>query len=99
MIDVITFTTFFLFGLYVAGRLAVKVRVVSSVPWWVGDPIHGAVGAFITRLPVEWAWLVSALYLAYQLLDWKLNGSSPVKDVATFLAGVLAGLGYKALGE
>ena len=43
---------------------------------------------------MEWAWLVSVLYLVYQLLDWRLNGSNPVKDVATFLAGVVAGLGY-----
>ena len=53
-----------------------------------------AVGQFVARLPVEWAWLVSVLYLVYQLLDWRLNGSNPVKDVATFLAGVVAGLGY-----
>jgi len=92
--DLVAFAAFFLFGLYIAGRLAVRVRVVSDVPWWVGDPIHGAVGAFVARLPVEWAWLVSVLYLVYQLLDWRLNGSNPVKDVATFLAGVVAGLGY-----
>jgi len=30
----------------------------------------------------------------YQLLDWRLNGSNPVKDVTTFMAGVLVGLGY-----
>jgi len=92
--DLVAFVAFFLFGLYLAGRLAVRVRVVSDVPWWVGDPIHGAVGAFVARLPVEWAWLVSVLYLVYQILDWRLNGSNPVKDVATFLAGVVAGLGY-----
>jgi len=92
--DLVAFVAFFLFGLYLAGRVAVRVRVMSDVPWWVGDPIHGAVGAFVSRLPVEWAWLVSVVYLVYQLLDWRLNGSNPVKDVATFLAGVVAGLGY-----
>ena len=95
--DLVAFVAFFLFGLYLAGRVAVRVRVVSDVPWWVGDPIHGAVGAFVSRLPVEWAWLVSVLYLVYQILDWRLNGSNPVKDVATFLAGVVAGLGYDVM--
>jgi len=92
--DVVTFIAFFMFGLYLAGRAAVRVRAVSDVPWWVGDPVHFGVGLFVARLPVEWAWLVSVLYLVYQLLDWRMNGSNPVKDVATFLAGVVAGLGY-----
>ena len=92
--DVVTFIAFFLFGLYIAGRLAVRYRVVSGVPWWVGDPVHFGVGLFVARLPVEWAWLVSVLYLVYQLLDWFVNRDTVHKDVATFLAGVLAGLGY-----
>ena len=33
--DVVTFVAFFLFGLYLAGRLAVRVRAVSDVPSWV----------------------------------------------------------------
>ena len=88
------YIAFFLFGLYLAGRLMVRFRVMSDVPWWVGDPIHGAVGVFITRLPVEWAWLVAVLYVTYQVLDWKLNNSNPVKDMATFMSGVLIGLGF-----
>jgi hypothetical protein len=93
--DVITFISFFIFGFYLAGRLYFKrVKVLSDVPWWVGDPVHGAVGMFITRLPVEWAWLVSVLYVAYQIFDWRLNGSNAAKDVAAFLSGVLIGLGY-----
>jgi len=34
------------------------------------------------------------LYLYYQVFDWLVNRDSVHKDVATFLAGVLAGLGY-----
>jgi len=92
--DLVVFAAFFLFGLYIAGRLAVKVRAVSSVPWWVGDPVHFGVGLFVSRLPVEWAWLVVVLYLYYQVFDWLVNRDAVHKDVATFLAGVLAGLGY-----
>ena len=92
--DIATFVAFFIFGLYIAGRLAVKVRAVSNVPWWVGDPVHFGVGLFIARLPVEWAWLVSVIYLYYQVFDWLVNRDNVNKDVATFLAGVLAGLGY-----
>jgi len=92
--NVVTFIAFFIFGLYIAGRLAVKVRAVSNVPWWVGDPVHFGVGLFIARLPVEWAWLVSVIYLYYQVFDWLVNRDNVNKDVATFLAGVLAGLGY-----
>ena len=98
MIDVITFTAFFLFGLYIAGRLAVKVRAVSDIPWWVGDPVHFGAGLFITRVDPTWAWLISALYVTYQVLDWKISQSNAAKDIAAYLAGVLAGLGYKALG-
>ena len=92
--DVITIITFFIFGLHVAGRLLRRFRVVSDVPWWAGDPVHFGVGAFITRVPVEWAWLVSVMYVVYQVLDWRINNSNAAKDVGTFLAGVLAGLGY-----
>ena len=93
--DVITFVAFFLFGFYVAGRVYFgRVRAVSSVPWWVGDPVHGAVGMFVTRLPVEWAWLVSVLYVLYQVFDWKISGSNVAKDVGVFLGGVVVGLGY-----
>jgi hypothetical protein len=49
---------------------------------------------FVSRLPVEWAWLVAVLYVVYQVFDWRINGSNAAKDVATFLAGVLVGLGY-----
>ena len=93
--DVITFVAFFLFGFYVAGRVYFgRVRAVGAVPWWVGDPVHGAVGMFVARLPVEWAWLVSALYVVYQVLDWKIGGSNAAKDVGVFLGGLLVGLGY-----
>jgi hypothetical protein len=93
--DLITFVSFFLFGLYLAGRLYFKkVRALSGVPWWVGDPAHFGVGAFITRLPVEWAWLVATLYVIYQLFDWRINQSDAAKDMAAFLAGVLVGMGY-----
>jgi len=34
------------------------------------------------------------LYLYYQVFDWLVNRDSVHKDVATFFAGVLAGLGY-----
>ncbi|MFZ8857139.1 MAG: hypothetical protein ACO2O1_02700, partial [Candidatus Caldarchaeales archaeon] len=54
----------------------------------------GAVGMFVSRLPVEWAWLVSVLYVVYQVLDWKVNNSNAAKDVGVFLGGVVVGLGY-----
>jgi hypothetical protein len=49
---------------------------------------------FVSRLPVEWAWLVSVLYVVYQVLDWKVNNSNAAKDVGVFLGGVVVGLGY-----
>jgi len=93
--DPITFISFFIFGLYLAGRLYFRrVKALSEVPWWVGDPVHGAVGMFVSRLSIEWAWLVAVMYVVYQVLDWRLNGSNAAKDVATFLGGLLVGLGY-----
>jgi hypothetical protein len=92
--DVITFISFFIFGLYLAGRVVARYRAVSSTPWWVGDPVHFGVGAFVSRLPVEWAWLAAVIYVVYQVFDWRINGSNAAKDVATFLTGVLVGLGY-----
>jgi hypothetical protein len=93
--DPITFISFFIFGFYLAGRLYFRrVKALSEVPWWVGDPVHGAVGMFVSRLSVEWAWLVAVMYVVYQVLDWRINGSDAAKDVATFLGGLLVGLGY-----
>jgi len=94
VMDVVTFISFFIFGLYLVGRVVARYRVVSSTPWWVGDPVHGAVGMFVSRLPVEWAWLVAAMYVVYQVFDWRINGGDAAKDVAVFLTGMLVGLGY-----
>jgi len=90
----VVFAAFFLFGLYLAGRLAVRVRAVSNIPWWAGDPVHFGVGLFVARLDPVWAWLVSVIYLYYQVFDWFVNRDSVHKDIAAFLAGVLVGLGY-----
>ena len=92
--DVITFISFFIFGLYLASRVVVRYRAVSSIPWWAGDSVHFAVGAFASRLPIEWAWLVTVIYVVYQVFDWLVNRDTVAKDVAAFLAGVLVGLGY-----
>jgi hypothetical protein len=92
--DVITFISFFIFGLYLAGRVVVRYRVVSNVPWWAGDSVHFAVGAFVSRLPMEWAWLVTTVYITYQVFDWLVNRDTVAKDVAAFLGGLLVGLGY-----
>jgi len=37
---------------------------------------------------------VSVVYLNYQVFDWFVHRDTVTKDVGTFLAGVLAGLGY-----
>ena len=92
--DPITFVSFFLFGLYLASRVVARYRAVSSVPWWAGDSVHFGVGAFVSRLPVEWAWLVTTVYIAYQVFDWIVNRDAVAKDIGTFLDGVLLGLGY-----
>ena len=92
--DPITFISFFIFGLYLAGRVVARYRAVSSTPWWVGDSVHFATGAFVSRLPVEWAWLVVVIYTAYQVFDWFVNRDTVAKDIGTFLAGLLVGLGY-----
>jgi hypothetical protein len=92
--DPITFIAFSIFGAHVAGRLLKRFKVVSDIPWWAGTPTHFGVGAFITRVPVEWAWLVSALYVIYEVLDWRINNSDAATDVGAFLAGVVTGLGY-----
>jgi hypothetical protein len=92
--DVITFIAFFIFGLHVAGRLLRRFRVMSDIPWWAGDSIHFGVGMFVSRLDPVWAWLVSVVYLNYQVFDWFVHRDTVTKDVGTFLAGVLAGLGY-----
>jgi hypothetical protein len=93
--DLITYISFLIFGMYVVSRLYFRrAKVLSSMPWWAGDPVHFGVGAFITRLPVEWAWLVSVMYVVYQVFDWRVNGSDPAKDVGVFLAGLVTGLGY-----
>jgi len=92
--DPIMFVSFFIFGLYLASRVVVRYRVVSNVPWWVGDPVHFGVGAFVSRLTIEWAWLVTTVYIAYQVFDWLVNRDMVAKDIGMFLAGVLVGLGY-----
>ena len=95
--DPILYISLLIFSTYAVSKAIVRFRVVSATPWWVGDPVHFGTGLFVTRMPVEWAWLVSVLYVLYQVLDWKINNSDAAKDVAVYLAGALAGLGYDAL--
>jgi hypothetical protein len=100
-VDPVTAISLFLFALYVASsvayRIAVRVRAASSIPQWAGDPLHFGAGLFITRVDPMWACLASALYIVYQVLDWKINGSNAARDIAVYLAGVLSGLGYDAV--
>lgn len=86
--DPVLFFSLFVFGLYVAYKSLVRIRAVSSVPWYVGDGVHFALGMFVTRVDVAYAALISALYVTYQML----NDKNP-KDVATYVAGIVAGLG------
>ena len=86
--DPILFFSLFVFGLYAVYKLFVRIRAVSSTPWYVGDSIHFALGMFVTRVDVVYAVLISALYVVYQML----NDKNP-KDVATYVAGIVAGLG------
>jgi hypothetical protein len=100
-VDPVIILSFFLFALYVSSRVAYRiagrVRASSSVPQWVGDPLHFGAGLFIARVDPVWACLASALYVIYQVLDWKINGSNAARDTAVYLAGVLSGLGYDAV--
>jgi len=86
--DPILYVSFFIFGFYLAGRVAVRFRVVSNVPWYLGDPVHFGLGMFVTRVDVAYAVLISALYIVYQL--WS---DRRAKDVAAYTAGIVAGLG------
>jgi hypothetical protein len=100
-VDPVTILSLFLFVLYaassVAYRIAGRVRAASSVPQWAGDSLHFSAGLFVTRVDPVWACLASALYIAYQVLDWKISGSNAARDIAVYLAGVLSGLGYDAV--
>ncbi len=82
-----------LFFSYIASRAVVKARVLSDVPRQVGDSVHFGLGLFVGGLDPFHASLVSALYLAYQAFDWMNSKDTVARDVATFLAGIVARLG------
>jgi hypothetical protein len=82
-----------LFFSYIAYRAVVKARVLTDVPKPVGDSVHFGLGLFVGGLDPFHASLVSVLYVAYQLFDWLSSRDTVARDVATFLAGVVARLG------
>jgi len=86
--DPVLFFSLFIFGMYATYKSLVRIRAVSSVPWYVGDGVHFALGMFVTRVEPLYAVLISALYVVYQLLDDRNS-----KDVATFISGIVVGLG------
>ena len=86
--DPILFFSIFIFGMYATYRSLMRIRVISSTPWYVGDSVHFALGMFVTRVDPLYAVLISALYIVYQLLDDRNS-----KDVATFISGIIVGLG------
>ena len=86
--DPILFFSLFVFGLYTAYKSLMRIRVISSTPWYVGDSVHFALGMFVTRVDPLYAVLISALYVVYQLLDDRNS-----KDVAMFISGIVVGLG------
>ena len=88
MIDPILFFSLFVFGLYVAYKSFARVRALSSIPWYIGDSVHFALGMFVTRVDVVDAALISALYIVYQILS-----DRNAKDIAVYVAGIVAGLG------
>ena len=92
--DPIILLSFFLFGIYVVSRRMIRLRAVSSVPWFVGDSAHFGLGLFVSRLDLGWAVLVSVLYLVYEVFDYVVSRDTAGKDVAVYLGGLVSGLGY-----
>jgi hypothetical protein len=93
MLDVFNAVAIVLFFSYIASRAVVKARVLSDVPKPVGDSVHFGLGLFVGGLDPFHASLISALYVAYQTFDWLSSKDTVARDVATFLAGVVARLG------
>jgi hypothetical protein len=93
MLHIFDVVAIVLFFSYIASRVVVKARVLSDVPKPVGDSVHFGLGLFTAGLDPFHASLVSALYLAYQAFDWLYSKDTVARDVATFLAGVVARLG------
>jgi hypothetical protein len=92
--DPVILASLFFLALYAVTRIRRRIVALSSVPRWAGDTLHFGIGLLVARLDPAWAYLVSALYVVYQILDWRINQSDAARDIATYLAGVLAGLGY-----
>ena len=92
--DPILFFSLFVFGLYTAYKSLMRIRAVSSTPWYIGDSIHFALGMFVTRVDPLYAVLISILYVVYQFLDDR----NP-KDVATYISGIVVGLGGDILAS
>ena len=92
--DPVIFLSFFLFGMYVVGRFTVRFRAVSNMPTYVTDSAHFGLGLFVSRLSVEWAVLVSVLYVVYQVVSYVVKRDTVDKDVALYLSGLVSGLGY-----
>ncbi len=92
--DITFFLSLFLFGVWIARKLLVRVRAMSNVPSYIGDSVHFALGLFASRQDVAVAFLISWLYVMYQVLDYVENKSTVSKDVATYLAGLATGYGF-----
>jgi hypothetical protein len=96
--DLALFLSYLLFGLWVGSKLAVRARLMSNVPPMIGDSLHFALGVFTSRLDAPFAFLVSWLYIMYEAFDYIEKRDTVSKDIATYLAGVAAGLGFTTWG-
>ncbi len=96
--DLALFLSYLLFGLWVGSKVAVRARLMSDVPPAVGDSLHFALGLFASRLDAPFAFLVSWLYMMYEVFDYVEKRDTVSKDIVTYLAGVAAGLGFTAWG-
>jgi hypothetical protein len=93
MLHIFDVVAIVLFFSYLVSKVVVRARAMSDVPKPVGDSVHFGLGLFTAGLDPFHASLVSALYVAYQAFDWLSSRDAVARDVATFLAGVVARLG------
>jgi hypothetical protein len=75
---------------YIAKRIARTMQLSDIAPT---DAVHFALGMFAARLAYPWAYLVTALYLAYQIAEYIRVRDALDKDIMTYTAGLVIGLG------
>ena len=88
---IVEFIALFLIGFGIASRAAKRITA-KELPTYVTDSSHFGLGMLTATLDPVMAFVVSHVFLVYEIVAYVVKRDSVDKDILTFLSGLVSGI-------